>query len=72
MTTFRTVDGGSLDRIAVIERLAAASHASWLRQKVRDQGSDPSTLSPDVTEHDIERAKDAVEALEAAGLLFAL
>jgi hypothetical protein len=56
-------------REQLVRELAAVSHASWLRQKVRDQGADPATLPPGVTAHDIERAEDIVARLVELGVV---
>jgi hypothetical protein len=58
-----------IDRETVVRRLAEVSHATWIRQKVRDQGADEADLPTEVTEHDLERAEDAVRELERLGLL---
>jgi hypothetical protein len=57
-----------LDRETLVRRLAEVSHATWIRQKVRDQGAVEADLSTAVTEHDLERAEDAVRELEWLGL----
>jgi hypothetical protein len=57
------------DRSEVVRLLAHASHRTWMRQKERDQGVPADQLDPEVTAHDLERAEDAVAALEARGLL---
>jgi hypothetical protein len=57
-----------LSREELVGLLAAVSHATWMRQKERDQGADPSTLTPDVTDHDLERAEDTVAELERLGI----
>jgi Swiss Army Knife protein, DSP-PTPase phosphatase domain len=60
--------GAPIGRGELVERLAEVSHSTWLRQKVRDQGSDPFTLGRAVTDHDRERAEDAVRELERLGI----
>lgn len=40
-----------------------------MRQKSRDHGVPLALLSQEVTEHDIERARDVVDELERLGLL---
>jgi hypothetical protein len=56
----------TIARMELVERLAAVSHASWMRQAVRDKGvAEP---SPQVTAHDRERAEDVVAELERLGL----
>jgi hypothetical protein len=62
------VSASPLTREELVERLAAVSHRMWMRQKERDQGADPATLIPDVTDHDFERAEDTVQELERLGL----
>ena len=57
-----------LTREELVERLAAASHATWMRQKERDQGADAATLTAEVTDHDVERAEDTVAELERLGV----
>lgn len=61
--------GSGLGRSEVVEILAEVSHRTWLRQKVRDQGADAADLDKSVTDHDLERAEDAVMRLEELGLL---
>jgi hypothetical protein len=58
-----------LTRQDLVRELAAVSHSSWLRQKVRDHKADPSTLSPQVHPHDVERAEDIVDKLEELGVV---
>lgn len=58
----------SLTREELVLRLAEVSHRTWLRQKERDQGADPATLTLELTDHDVERAEDTVRELEALGL----
>jgi hypothetical protein len=53
-----------ISRSELVERLAAVSHESWMRQKHRDQGFPLDQLEPNVTDHDRERAEDAVAELE--------
>lgn len=57
------------DRAEVVRLLAEASHETWMRQKERDQGEPRADLDPEVTEHDVERAEDALRVLEEQGLL---
>ena len=57
-----------IDRNELVRRLAMVSHATWMRQKERDQGVSAEELSPEVTDHDLERAEDAVRELEALNL----
>jgi hypothetical protein len=56
-----------MTRAELVQELAAVSHSSWLRQKVRDHHADPATLSKDVHPHDVERAEDIVDRLEELG-----
>jgi hypothetical protein len=58
-----------MDRAELVERLAAVSHATWLRQKSRDQGIPLHELDPEVGAHDRERAEDTMRELEALGVL---
>ena len=67
--SFRTTEGDAIDRAHIVRVLARASHDSWMQQRARDTG-DPEP-SPTVTEHDLERAEDAVRALEQIGVLHA-
>ncbi len=54
----------TIGRKELVERLAEVSHRTWMRQKVRDQGADPAAVGAEVTDHDRERAEDAVRELE--------
>jgi hypothetical protein len=56
-------------RAELVERLAEVSHATWMRQKSRDQGAPSDELDPAVTAHDRERAEDTVAELERLGVL---
>ncbi len=67
--SFRTAEGDAVDRAHIVRVLARASHDSWMRQRARDNGD--AEPSPTVTEHDLERAEDAVRALEQIGVLHA-
>lgn len=49
-------------------RLAEVSHTTWIRQKVRDQDVVEADLPTEVTDHDLERAEDAVRELERLSL----
>jgi hypothetical protein len=60
---------GEWTREQVVERLAEVSHTTWMRQKERDQGVPRAELDPDPTDHDRERAEDAVAELERMGVL---
>lgn len=58
-----------MTREELITRLAEVSHATWMRQKSRDQGVPFGDLDPAVTDHDRERAEDTVTELERLGVL---
>ena len=58
-----------MTREELVERLAEVSHATWMRQKSRDQGVSFDELPPAVTAHDRERAEDTVAELERLALL---
>jgi hypothetical protein len=58
-----------ITRAKLVDELAALSHATYVRQKVRDHGVDPDELSPEVHAHDRERAEDTVRRLEELGVL---
>jgi hypothetical protein len=51
-----------------VRRLAAVSHETWMRQKHHDQGVPLDEIPSAVTDHDLERAEDAVAELERLGL----
>jgi hypothetical protein len=57
-----------IPRDELIRRLAAVSHETWMRQKHRDQGVPLDEIPSAVTEHDLERAEDAVAELESLGV----
>lgn len=57
-----------ISRDELVERLAEVSHRSWMRQKHRDQGVPVEQLTPEVSEHDRERAEDTVAELERLGV----
>jgi hypothetical protein len=57
-----------ISRDELVRRLAVVSHETWMRQKHRDQGVRLERIPSDVTDHDIERAEDAVAELERLGL----
>jgi hypothetical protein len=57
-----------IPRDELVRHLAAVSHETWMRQKHRDQGVPPDEIPPAVTEHDLERAEDAVAELESVGV----
>jgi hypothetical protein len=58
----------SITRDELVELLAAVSHRTWMRQKNRDQGVPLDKLGVEVTDHDRERAEDAVAELERLGV----
>ena len=58
----------TLTREMLVSALAEVSHASWMRQKSRDQGVPWEDLIEEVTDHDRERAEDAVAELERLGV----
>ena len=58
-----------MTREELVERLAEVSHRTWMLQKSRDQDVPYEQLDPDVTEHDRERAEDAVAELERLGIV---
>jgi hypothetical protein len=60
--------GNELTRDELVRCLAEVSHATWIKQKVRDQGAVEADLSVEVTEHDLERAEHAVRELERLGV----
>ena len=57
-----------ISRDELVRRLAAVSHKTWMRQKHRDQGVPLEEIPTAVTDHDLERAEDAVAELERLGL----
>jgi hypothetical protein len=57
-----------ISRQELVERLAAVSHRTWMRQKHRDQGVPWENLIVEVTDHDRERAEDTVAELESLGI----
>ena len=57
-----------ISREALVEQLAEVSHRTWMRQKHRDQGVPVEQLATEVSEHDRERAEDAVAELERLGV----
>lgn len=58
----------AIPREELVRRLAEVSHLSYVRQKNRDQGVPLDELSLEVTDHDRERAEDAVAELERLGV----
>ena len=54
---------------SLVQRLAEISHDSWRRQKHRDHGVPLEDLGTEVTDHDVERAQDAVQELQRLGVL---
>jgi hypothetical protein len=57
-----------ISRDELVRRLAEVSHKTWMRQKHRDQHVALEAIPLDVTDHDVERAEDAVAELERLGL----
>jgi hypothetical protein len=57
-----------LTREELVKRLAAMSHKTWIKQKVRDDGANEAELSVEVADHDLERAEDTVQELERLGI----
>ena len=57
-----------ITRAELVARLAEVSRLSYVRQKHRDHGVPLETLTLEVTDHDRERAEDAVAELERLGL----
>jgi hypothetical protein len=57
-----------LTRDELVQRLAAVSHRTWIKQKVRDQGAHEDDLPVEIAEHDLERAEDSVQELERLGI----
>ena len=60
--------GDELTRDQLVRRLAAVSHKTWIRQKVRDQGAVEAELPVEVGAHDVERAEDTVQELKRLGI----
>jgi hypothetical protein len=58
-----------ISRERLVEELAEVSHEAWILQGVRDYGRDPDKLSPDVHDHDRERAELTVRRLEELGVV---
>ncbi len=58
-------DGVMMTHEELIEDLADVSHGTWMRQTVRDKGTDPNTLSSETTDHDRERARDTIHRVMA-------
>ena len=54
---------------SLVQRLAEISHDTWRRQKHRDHGVPLEDLGTEVTDHDVERAQDAVKELQRLGVL---
>jgi hypothetical protein len=48
--------------------LAEVSHRTYNRQAFREKKKTEAELSPDVTDHDLERAEDTVQELERLGI----
>lgn len=58
----------ALTRDELVQRLAEVSHETWMRQKAEDLRRQLEEIPAEVTEHDLERAEDAVRELERLGL----
>jgi hypothetical protein len=58
-----------MTRDELVSRLAEVSHATWMRQKSRDQHVPYGELPVEPTDHDRERAEDTVAELERLGVL---
>jgi hypothetical protein len=56
-----------LTRDELVRRLAEVSHATYLRQKARNEPPANPT-GPEPTAHDRERAEDTVQELERLGI----
>jgi hypothetical protein len=56
-----------ISRDELVGRFAAVSHETWMRQKHRDHGVPVERILSDMTDHDVERAEDAVAELERLG-----
>jgi hypothetical protein len=56
-----------VSRERLMERLAAVSHETWMRQARRHQGA--VNPPPEVTERDFERAEDTIRELELLGVV---
>jgi hypothetical protein len=57
-----------ISRDELIRRLAEVSHRTYMRQKLRDHGAPLEEITPEVTDHDRERAEDVVAELERLGV----
>jgi hypothetical protein len=58
----------ALTREQLVLRLAEVSHLTYNRQALRENKKSEAELTPDVTDHDLERAEDAVQELERLGI----
>jgi hypothetical protein len=65
----RTGNRPSITRCELIDELAAVSHKTWIRQKVRDEKKYTAAYPTQVAPHDLERAEDIVECLEELGIV---
>jgi hypothetical protein len=57
-----------LTREQLVSLLAEVSHQTWKRQKAEALRHELEALSDEVTDHDLERAEDAVQELERLGI----
>jgi hypothetical protein len=57
-----------ISRDELVTRLAEVSHRTYMRQKLRDHGVPLEEITPEVTDHDRERAEDIVAELERLGV----
>lgn len=55
-------------REELVTRLAEVLHRTYNRQALREGRKTEAELSDDVTDHDLERAKDTVQELERLGV----
>jgi hypothetical protein len=54
----------AVSRGVLCDALAESSHQTWMLQAERDKGISRDTMSAEVTDHDRERADEAVAVLE--------
>jgi hypothetical protein len=67
MPSFRAISGPAITYQRLVDALAETSHKTWMKQAVREgKETNPSDV---ITNHDRERAVDAVDTLFALGLL---
>lgn len=58
----------ALTREQLVQRLAEVSHQTYNRQALSENRKSEAELTPDVTDHDLERAEDTVQELERLGI----